>query len=121
MASRSRGKSAPGGIPWAVVLPVAHAIFDVATSASCPNCDSLPGRALQLHQLQEAGVAEPRRHSLGPSSRATGGEYKMATSKSDASKAAKLLANPKTSKVVKSVAGSDLSQAKGSGKGKGKK
>lgn len=45
----------------------------------------------------------------------------MATSKSDASKAAKLLANPKTPKVVKSVAGSDLAQAKGKGKGKGKK
>ena len=45
----------------------------------------------------------------------------MTTSKSDASKASKLLANPKTPKVVKSVAGSDLSQAKGPGKGKGKK
>jgi hypothetical protein len=42
----------------------------------------------------------------------------MATSKSDASKAGKLLANPKTPKVVKSVAGSDLAQAKGKGKGK---
>lgn len=36
----------------------------------------------------------------------------MTTSKKDASKAAKLLSNPKTSKNVKSVAGSDLSQAK---------
>ena len=45
----------------------------------------------------------------------------MATSKSDASKAGKLLASPKTPKVMKSVAGSDLSQAKGSGKGRGKK
>jgi hypothetical protein len=44
----------------------------------------------------------------------------VATSKNDASKAAKLLANPKTPKNVKSVAASDLSQAKG-GKGKGKR
>ncbi len=44
----------------------------------------------------------------------------MATSKRDASKAAKLLANPKTPKNVKSVAGSDLSQARGN-KGKGKR
>jgi hypothetical protein len=44
----------------------------------------------------------------------------MATSKSDASKAGKLLANPNTPKPVKSVAASDLSQAKGS-KGKGGK
>jgi hypothetical protein len=40
----------------------------------------------------------------------------MATSKKDAAKAAKLLNNPKVPKGVKSVAGSDLSQAKGSGK-----
>lgn len=44
----------------------------------------------------------------------------MTTSKKDASKAAKLLRNPKTSKVVKSVAGSDLSGRK-SAKAKGKK
>lgn len=37
----------------------------------------------------------------------------MATSKKDASKASKLLSNPKTPKNVKSVAGSDLAQAKG--------
>ena len=37
----------------------------------------------------------------------------MATSKSDASKAGKLLSNPKTPKVVKSVAASDLAQARG--------
>jgi hypothetical protein len=37
----------------------------------------------------------------------------MATSSSDASKAAKLLGNPKTPKNVKSVAGSDLAQRKG--------
>lgn len=40
----------------------------------------------------------------------------MATSKRDASKAAKLLRNPKTSKNVKSVAGSDLAQTKRRGK-----
>jgi len=40
-----------------------------------------------------------------------GGE--MTTSKTDASKAGKILANPKSSKDAKSVAGSDLSQAKG--------
>jgi hypothetical protein len=45
----------------------------------------------------------------------------MATSKNDASKASRLLSNPKTPKNVKSVAGSDLSQAKGSGRRKGKK
>jgi hypothetical protein len=42
----------------------------------------------------------------------------MATSKKDASKAAKILNNPKASKNAKSVAASDLAQAK---KGKGKK
>jgi hypothetical protein len=40
----------------------------------------------------------------------------VGTSKSDASKASKLLSNPKTPKNVKSVAGSDLAQAKGKGK-----
>jgi hypothetical protein len=40
----------------------------------------------------------------------------MATSKKDASKAGKLLGNPKTPKNVKSVAGSDLAQTKGKGK-----
>jgi hypothetical protein len=36
----------------------------------------------------------------------------MPTGKKDASKAAKLLSDPKTPKGVKSVAGSDLSQRK---------
>lgn len=36
----------------------------------------------------------------------------MATSPKDASKASKLLSNPKTPKSVKSVAASDLAQAK---------
>ena len=39
----------------------------------------------------------------------------MATSKKDASAAAKQLANPKSTKAQKSVAASDLSQAKGKG------
>ena len=39
----------------------------------------------------------------------------MATSKNDASIAGKLLKNPKVPKGVKSVAGSNLSQRKGSG------
>jgi hypothetical protein len=43
----------------------------------------------------------------------------MATGKQDASKAGKLLANPKTPKPVKSVAASDLAQRKpGSGPSK---
>ncbi len=44
----------------------------------------------------------------------------MVTSSKDASNAGKLLVNPKTPKKVKSVAASDLAQAKG-GKKKGKK
>jgi hypothetical protein len=40
---------------------------------------------------------------------------RMTTSKKDASKASKLLSSPKTSKTVKSVAGSDLAQAKHKG------
>ena len=36
----------------------------------------------------------------------------MATSPKDVSKASKLLSNPKTPKAVRSVAASDLSQAK---------
>lgn len=36
----------------------------------------------------------------------------MATSKSDATKAAKILANPKSSPAAKSVAASDLAQKK---------
>lgn len=42
----------------------------------------------------------------------------MATSKKDASEAGKLLQSPKTPKPIKSVAGSDLSQAKPSKKRK---
>jgi hypothetical protein len=44
----------------------------------------------------------------------------MATSKKDASLASKILSNPKSSKAAKSVAGSDLAQAKGKGGGKKK-
>ena len=41
----------------------------------------------------------------------------MVTSKKDASKAAKQLTSPKSTPAEKSVAGSDLAQAKGKGKG----
>lgn len=40
----------------------------------------------------------------------------MTTSKKDASMASKILSNPKSSKTAKSVAASDLSQAKRKGK-----
>ncbi len=43
------------------------------------------------------------------------------TSPKVASKASKLLSNPKTPKAVKSVAASALTQAPNKGKGKGKK
>ena len=46
--------------------------------------------------------------------RQEGGE--MPTSKKDASAASKQLTNPKSTKAQKSVAASDLSQAKGKGK-----
>ncbi len=44
----------------------------------------------------------------------------VTTSKSDASKASKILRSGKASATMKSVAGSDLSQAKGKGGKKGK-
>jgi len=44
----------------------------------------------------------------------------MATSKGDARRASKQLKDKGSSAAQKSVAGSDLSQAKGKGKGKGK-
>ena|SRR5665213_2820610 len=47
-----------------------------------------------------------------------GGEETVGTSSKDASKAGKLLANPKTPANVKSVAASDLAQHKGKSKGK---
>lgn len=40
----------------------------------------------------------------------------MTTSKKDASLASKILTNPKSSKAAKSVAGSDLAQAKRKGR-----
>lgn|GEM_PF-1354713 len=52
----------------------------------------------------------------GRTFRPEGGE--MATSKKDASAASKQLTNPKSTKAQKSVAASDLSQAKGKSKGK---
>ena len=39
MGSKARA-SGPGGVPWAVIVPVAHAAFDLVTSASCPHCGS---------------------------------------------------------------------------------
>jgi hypothetical protein len=48
----------------------------------------------------------------GCRSRREGSVHGIATGKKDASKAGKLLQNPKTPKNVKSVAGSDLAQAK---------
>ena len=46
----------------------------------------------------------------------------MATSKKDASLAGKQLSNPKSTKVERSVAGSDLAQARrGASGGKGKR
>ena len=42
----------------------------------------------------------------------------MTTSKKEASKASKVMKDPKATKVERSVAGSDLSQAKKKGKGK---
>jgi hypothetical protein len=43
---------------------------------------------------------------------------KMVTSKKDASLAGKKLADPKATKTEKSIAASDLAQAKGRGKGR---
>ncbi len=37
MASKKKS-AGPGGIPWAVVIPLAHAVIDVATHANCPDC-----------------------------------------------------------------------------------
>jgi len=37
MASKSSGQG-PGGVPWAVIVPVVHAVVDLATHASCPKC-----------------------------------------------------------------------------------
>jgi DNA-directed RNA polymerase subunit RPC12/RpoP len=36
MASKSR--KGLGNPPWAVIVPVAHAVIDLATHASCPDC-----------------------------------------------------------------------------------
>ena len=37
MGSKVRS-TGPGGVPWAVIVPVVHAAVDVVTSASCPSC-----------------------------------------------------------------------------------
>lgn len=72
-------------------------------------------RAPFLSPLQAIREAEPPgvRHQLEQEK-----EVIMTTSKKDASTAGKLLSSAKTPKKVKSVAGSDLAQAKGSSKKK---
>lgn len=37
MASKS-GSKGPGGVPWAVIVPIAHAAADLVTHATCPDC-----------------------------------------------------------------------------------
>ena len=37
MASK-RSSQGPGGVPWAVIVPVVHAAVDVVTNAHCPDC-----------------------------------------------------------------------------------
>jgi DNA-directed RNA polymerase subunit RPC12/RpoP len=37
MASKSNSQG-PGGVPWAVIIPVVHAVVDLVTNASCPDC-----------------------------------------------------------------------------------
>lgn len=37
MASKSKSYGL-GGIPWAVIIPVAHAAIDLATNAQWPAC-----------------------------------------------------------------------------------
>lgn len=34
----AKKRKSPAGIPWSVVIPVAHFVLDVATRASCPTC-----------------------------------------------------------------------------------
>jgi hypothetical protein len=54
----------------------------------------------------------PAGDGVGPTGHSPQRIIVMATSKKDASLASKLLSNPKTPKKVKSVAASDLAQAK---------
>jgi hypothetical protein len=37
VAAKTKG-SGPGGVPWAVVIPLVRAGVDLATRAACPNC-----------------------------------------------------------------------------------
>lgn len=37
MSPKSSSKG-PGGLPWTVIVPVAHVAVDLATHASCPTC-----------------------------------------------------------------------------------
>jgi transcriptional regulator with XRE-family HTH domain len=66
----------------------------------------------------ESPMTNVRSSSDVRSGRTRKGGGVVTTSKKDASKAGRILANPKASKDAKSVAGSDLAQAKGKGKGK---
>lgn len=71
--------------------------------------DSCPLSAISVHVFDSLREGSPPR-ALRTSRRER--TMTMATSKKDASKAGKLLQNPKTPKTVKSVAGSDLAQSK---------
>jgi len=37
VASKSNSDG-PGGVPWAILIPAAHAAIDLVTHASCPDC-----------------------------------------------------------------------------------
>ena len=36
----SKKTNGPGGVPWAVVIPVVHTAIDLISAASCPRCGS---------------------------------------------------------------------------------
>jgi DNA-directed RNA polymerase subunit RPC12/RpoP len=38
--ARKKKQARLHSVPWKIVLPVAHIIYDVATTASCPRCRS---------------------------------------------------------------------------------
>lgn len=79
------------------------------------------GDIAPVEELTDESPVTNVRSQLGiRSDRARKGGGVVTTSKKDASKAGRILANPKASKDAKSVAASDLAQAKGRGKGKGK-
>ena len=37
MATRGKGKG-PGGVSWLTLIGVIHAVYDIATDATCPDC-----------------------------------------------------------------------------------